>query len=73
MPENAVKGEYMIMPKSKGSGIMVSDFIDINGYLSLSDEQFTRAKEQHPTIKQFARKTMEYARAGKGIGIPQSS
>ena len=25
------EGEYMIMPKSKGSGIMVSDFIDRMG------------------------------------------
>ena len=30
---NAEKESNMIMPKSKGSGIMVSDFIDRNGYL----------------------------------------
>ena len=36
-----VKGEGMLRPKSKGSGIMVSDFIDErNGYLCLTTEEF---------------------------------
>ena len=40
-----MKGERMLKPKSKGSGIMVSDFIDEhNGFLALSDEEHDRAK-----------------------------
>ena len=42
------KGEFMIMPKTKGSAIMVSDFIDRNRYLALSDEEFTSAKQANP-------------------------
>ena len=60
------KGEFMIMPKSKGSGIMISDFIDKNGYLSLTDEEFTRAKLSNPTIKQYARQRMEYGESREG-------
>ena len=50
---------YMIMPRSKGSGIMVSDFIDRSGYLKLGNEEFSKAKEEDPTVKQYARVRME--------------
>ena len=53
------KGEFMIMPKTKGPGIMISDFINKNGYLSLTDDEFARAKLSNPTIKQYARQRME--------------
>ena len=34
------KGEKMLKPKSKGSGIMVSDFVDEhNGFLAFSDTE----------------------------------
>ena len=47
------KGEFMIRPKSKGSGIMVSDFVDErNGYLQLTDEEFERARSADPTNHQ---------------------
>ena len=36
---------HVIRPKSKGSGIMVSDFVDErNGYLRLTDDELERAK-----------------------------
>ena len=35
----------ILRPKSKGAGIMVSDFIEEhNGYLHLSDEEYERSK-----------------------------
>lgn len=38
------KGTTVMKPKSKGSGIMVSDFVDeINGYLCLTHEEYRRA------------------------------
>ena len=47
-----VKGEHVIRPKSRGSGIMVSDFIDeFNGYLRLTEEEFSAHKEDHPRRK----------------------
>ena len=54
------KREYMIMPKSKGSGTMVSNFIDRSRYMKLSDEEFPEAKGDNSTIKQYARVRMEY-------------
>ena len=39
-------------PKGKGSGIMVSDFIDeYNGLLALNDEEYEHAKQADPSIK----------------------
>ena len=36
-----LKGSRMMKPKSKGAGIMVSDFIDEhNGFLALNDEEY---------------------------------
>lgn len=50
------KGEHMLRPKSKGSGIMVSDFIDERcGFLALTDEEFSAARREDPDIKQQAR------------------
>ena len=40
-----------MLPKSKGSGIMASDFIEERaGYLHLSDEEYERAKQTDPLI-----------------------
>lgn len=53
----------MIMPKSKDSGIMVLDLIDRNGYLNLSDEEFSKKDSR---IKQYARVRMEYGESHEG-------
>ena len=43
------KGTTVMRPKSKGAGIMVSDFIDEHsGYLQLTDEEHAHAKENDP-------------------------
>ena len=50
-----------LLPKTKGSGVMVSDFVEeYDGYLRLSDEQFERAKADTPSIVQSARVAFEY-------------
>lgn len=50
-----------IKPKSRGSGRMVSDFIEEHsGYLRLSPDEFKRAKVSFPTISQEAREILEY-------------
>ena len=62
----AEKGTNVMRPKSKGSGIMVSDFIDErNGYLQLSDEEYSRAKEKDPTIRKHACQLLEYGDIGR--------
>ena len=39
------KGTSVMLPKSKGSGIMLSDFIEErNGFLCLTHEEYNRAK-----------------------------
>ena len=50
-----------ILPKMKGSGIMVSDFVEeYVGFLKLSDEEFEQAKEDDPIMVQEARQRLEY-------------
>lgn len=57
------KGTKIMNPKSKGAGIMVSDFIDeYNGFLALTDEQFKEAKKSNPSIKKYAREFLEYGK-----------
>lgn len=61
------EGTRIIKPKSKGSGIMVSDFIDEkNGYLTLTLEEYKRAKVIHPTIRLQAREFLEYGESKEG-------
>ena len=51
-------------PKSKGAGIMVSDFIDEkNGYLCLTQEEYVRARE---AVQIQARCLLEYGEAKEG-------
>ena len=51
-------------PKSKGSGIMVSDFItERDGYLALTEDEYQMAKQVDPTIRRYARQQMEYGEA----------
>ena len=40
------KDDHMLVPKSRGAGIMVSDFISEGGYLKLSDEEFAAGRER---------------------------
>ena len=62
-----MKGEGMLRPKSKGSGIMVSDFInEINGFLALGDEEYKTANAKDITITQRARQTLEYGESYEG-------
>ena len=60
-----------ILPKTKRSGIMVSDFIDEhNGYLRLSSEELEDARSTDPNFPKEARELFEYgaARAGYWTG-----
>ena len=69
----AEKGTAVMRPKSKGSGIMVSDFIDKrNGFLHLTDEEYARAKEKDPTIRRYARQLLEYGEAREGYWTSES-
>lgn len=50
-----------ILPNTKGSGIMVSDFVEEHGgYLWLSPEEFELAKQDYPSITPAARRLLEY-------------
>ena len=53
--------DHMLVPKSRGAGIMISDFIsEEDGYLSLTDEEFAAGRSKYPRLKQFARSSIEY-------------
>lgn len=50
-----------LLPKTNGSGLMVSDFIDEHdGYLCLSEQQYQHAKAMNPNVQQHARVVFEY-------------
>ena len=56
-----------LRPKSKGAGIMVSDFIEEhNGYMRLTDKEYERAKNTHPRLKRQARIFLEYGENKEG-------
>ena len=62
-----MKGENMMKPKSKGAGIMVSDFIDEhNGFLALSDDEHDAVKASKPHIRKYAREFLEYGESREG-------
>ena len=62
------KDNFAIKPKSKGSGIMISDFIDeVNGYLRLSDTEYSLAKIKYGNnIKKEAQEYLEYGESREG-------
>ena len=63
----ALPGTTVICPKSKGSGIMVSDFIEEKGgYLHLTDSEHDNIKEADPTIRKYAHQLFEYGEAKEG-------
>ena len=64
-----LKGEQMMKPKSKGAGIMVSDFVDeFNGFLALSNEEYQAAKATKPNILPYAQEFLEYSESREDIG-----
>ena len=57
----------LIRPKSRGSGIMVSDFItEKDGFLQLTEEEYQAAKETNPDIRMGARQLLEYGESREG-------
>ena len=55
------KDDHMLVPKSKGAGIMISDFIsEQDGYLRLTNEELAAGREKFPRLKQHARRSIEY-------------
>ena len=62
-----MKGEKMMKPKSRGAGIMVSDFVDEhNGFLALSDAEYDRVKVLNPRLRKYAREFLEYGENKEG-------
>ena len=56
-----------ILPKTKGSGIMESDFVEERGqYLKLTPGEFESAKEQYPSIEPNAQCLLEYGAEKEG-------
>ena len=57
----------MLKAKSKGSGIMVSDFVDEhNGFLAFYDTEYEVAKCKHPNLRKYAREFLEYGESKEG-------
>ena len=54
------KGKEPLLPKGKGQGLMVSDFIDEHkGFLQLTEEQHKVAKEEHDRdFQRYAREVL---------------
>ena len=62
-----VKGQKFIKPKSKGAGIMVSDFIDEkSGFLAFSDDEYEEANISNPNLPKYAREFLEYGESREG-------
>ena len=61
------KGTHIMRPKSKGAGIIVSDFIDErHGYLALSQEEYDHAKVKDPAVWMHVRVYFEYGESKEG-------
>ena len=61
------KDMQILRPKSRGSVIMVSDFIEEhNGYLRLTDQEFEEANRSNPRVKNQARAFLEYGENKEG-------
>jgi transposase len=62
-----MKDDHFVRPKSKGCGIMVSDFItEKDGYLRLTDDEYQCARETAPNIKKEVRLLLEYGENKEG-------
>ena len=56
-----------ILPKTKGSGIMVSDFVEEHGgYLHVKEEEHVLLQETKPECPQAAQMTLEYGAEREG-------
>ena len=56
-----------ILPKTKGSRIMVSDFVEEHGgYLKLSPAELVQAKRKYPNIQPAAQHLLEYGAEREG-------
>ena len=55
-----------ILPKTKGSGIMVSDFVEHGGYLHLLEDELGAAAEIDPNFPYEARQLLEYGAEREG-------
>ena len=63
----AEKGTNVMRPKSRRSGIMVSDFIgEKHCYLELTQEEYEEARRTDPSIRKHARETLDYGEAKEG-------
>ena len=61
------KDTHIMKPKSRGAGIMVSDFIDErSGYLALTQQEYNCAKLTHPNLWMHARLLLEYGESREG-------
>ena len=61
------KGTTVMRPKSRGSGIMVSDFIEENnGYLALTQAEYDEAKKSDSSAKMYARQLLEFGENKEG-------
>ena len=65
------KNQKNYKPKSRGSGITVSDFIDeFGGFLALSPTEFQTVKLSNPVIcNPYAREFLEYGESKEGLDI----
>ena len=55
------KDQHMLVPKGRGAGIMVSDFItEQDGYLHLTEAEYQEGLEKYPNLKRYARASIEY-------------
>ena len=61
-------------PKSKGAGIMVSNFVDEkNGFLHLTQEEYDQAKQSDSNIWIEARTFLEYGDNQEGYWNSESN
>ena len=63
------KDRTAILPKTKESGIMVSDFVEeggARGFLKLTDAEFETARESNPDLIQSVRQFLEYGAEKEG-------
>ena len=61
------QGQCVLKSKSRGSGIMVSDFIDEHcGYLRLTDEEFIQAVDKVDGLQKEARAFLERGKEHEG-------
>ena len=64
-----VKGKQPLLPKGKGRGLMVSDFIEEHGgFLQLTDEEVEDAKRiySNPNFPQYGREILHIGAENEG-------